>query len=435
MVLATAAIQGVIVARWLGPNLYGTAALVMTYPALVLTFLEPRSSQATVKYLGEFDSHDQRDKAIAVCHLGFAVDLAISVTATLAVIVTASWAAGEIVGSSGTVPLIVGYSLGYVLRSPSGTSHAILTSAGRFTTLSLVRSAVALTRAGLILGLVAAGFGVSGVVWGSAVGLALDGLILGAIAYRFAIGRWGRSSLSSSWAGLRGKRREIGRFLLWNDLGSLLGMVPKQVDIVLLGYLRGPTEVGYYRLAKSLSSLAGSVATPLQSVVYPRISAAWARERESVLPKIKSYAVRVGLPLGAAALLSVIVVGPVIQLIAGREYLPSVVPAQLLIAGAAVWMAFFWLRPVYMTLGRVRFWASLLGGASVLCLIGYLALAPRLGATGIALTNLLILGIAVHAIAGYRLWRHRLILSRPGAKPQHQVIESSIVANEHTIGD
>ncbi len=36
--------QGIFVARWLGPEAYGIAALVMVYPALVYSFFNTRSN-------------------------------------------------------------------------------------------------------------------------------------------------------------------------------------------------------------------------------------------------------------------------------------------------------------------------------------------------------------------------------------------------------
>src|SRR5262249_19636688 len=47
-------VQNILIARWLEPELYGMAALVMSYPDLVYTFFDTRSSQASMKYLGEF---------------------------------------------------------------------------------------------------------------------------------------------------------------------------------------------------------------------------------------------------------------------------------------------------------------------------------------------------------------------------------------------
>src|SRR5213594_1383751 len=40
---AVSFVQGLLVARWLGPDLYGVAALVMSFPSLVHTFFDARS--------------------------------------------------------------------------------------------------------------------------------------------------------------------------------------------------------------------------------------------------------------------------------------------------------------------------------------------------------------------------------------------------------
>ncbi|MFZ8853885.1 MAG: lipopolysaccharide biosynthesis protein, partial [Armatimonadota bacterium] len=55
-------VQGILVARWLGPELYGVAALVMSIPSLVYTFFDARSAEASVKFLSEFDARGERER-------------------------------------------------------------------------------------------------------------------------------------------------------------------------------------------------------------------------------------------------------------------------------------------------------------------------------------------------------------------------------------
>ena len=62
--------QTILVARWLGPELYGVAALVMSYPSLVYTFFDARSSEVSVKYLSEFHARGEHERALAMCKLG-----------------------------------------------------------------------------------------------------------------------------------------------------------------------------------------------------------------------------------------------------------------------------------------------------------------------------------------------------------------------------
>ncbi|MBC7104723.1 MAG: oligosaccharide flippase family protein, partial [Firmicutes bacterium] len=89
--------QGILVARWLGPELYGVAALVMSFPAMVYTFFDARSAEASVKYLSEFHARGERERVLAMCKVGYAVDLAVAAVAFSGVVATAPWAASSVV--------------------------------------------------------------------------------------------------------------------------------------------------------------------------------------------------------------------------------------------------------------------------------------------------------------------------------------------------
>ena len=68
----------ILVARWLGPELYGVAALLMSYPSVVYTLFDARSPEASVKYLSEFHARGERERVLAMCKLGYVVDVAIA---------------------------------------------------------------------------------------------------------------------------------------------------------------------------------------------------------------------------------------------------------------------------------------------------------------------------------------------------------------------
>mgnify|MGYP001791521520 CR=1 FL=1 len=122
--------QGILVARWLGPQLYGVAALVMSYPGLVFTFFDTRSSEASVKYLSEFHTQGNREGALAICKLGYIIDFAIGFIAFLVILLTANWSAREIVHRPEVSGLIVIYAAVFIPRGLIGTSRAVLTSLG-----------------------------------------------------------------------------------------------------------------------------------------------------------------------------------------------------------------------------------------------------------------------------------------------------------------
>lgn len=393
-------IQGMVVARWLGPELYGVAALVMTVPAVVYAFFDARSSEASVKYLSEFHARGERDRVLAMCKLGYAVDLAIAASTFLVVVATVRWTASSVIHRPEVVGLILVYAAAFVPRAFVGTSYAVLATLGRFPLVALIDTVTTVLRVGLVLGLVLAGWQVAGVVWGNAVAIVAGGLLYGATALVLTQQTWKASWLRGNWQTLKGQRRGIFWFLVYNDLNALVSMIPKQLDVVILGYVRNPTEVGFYKLAKSLAATVSYLVGPLQSVTYPDLVRLWGvGDRLMFWRKVKRLAWQVGVPLGLVVLMGTAFVPRIVSALAGRAYAPSIVATQVLLVGSAVWLTFFWLRPVYLAVVRVRQWSAGIAiySVSFICLAALTV--PSWGANGVVL-SLLAVTILFHLFMG-----------------------------------
>ena len=377
-------IQGLLVARWLGPEQYGISALVMSYPGLVYTFFDAHCAEASVKYLSEFHAGGDRNRVLAMCKLGYAVDLGIAISTFIVVSLTAPWAARGLALHPGTGQLIIVYTAAFIPRALQGTSYSVLATLGRFSVIAWLDIVTVSARAALVLGLVFFGWQVAGVVWGNALAIVLNGILYLAAAHTLSRRAWDASPLQGDWKALKGRKREIFGFLAYNDLTVLLGMIPKQLDVLLLGYFRNPTQVGYYKLAQGLASTVGYLVRPLQSVIYPRLSFLAGAGRQSELNRlVRQAAFSIGAPLACLTLIAI----PVLPVLVSKllaTYMPAVFAAQIMTAGMAVWLAFFWLRPTYMALGEVSEWFKLnLVGASIL-LVGMFIVTSFWGYIGLA---------------------------------------------------
>jgi len=376
-------VQGVVVARALGPTEYGIAGLVLSYPGLVFALLDARSSDASVKYLGEFSSRNEYPRVLGMAKLGYVVDASVALATFSLVAVSADWISENVVKSAGLAPLILVQAAAFLPGSLSGTSRAILMTLEAFGTLARIELIATAVRVALIVGFVLSGFGVAGVIWGNALGLGLRGLIMGLAAHKSFRDFWGSTWLQGSIKELRGRGREIARFLFYNDVNSLLGLLVKQLALPLLGFFRGPTEAGYYRLGTSIASITSNLVGPLQSVAYPRLSKLQGEGKIDQVSRLtKRYALSVGLPLGALVLLVLPFVPVLIRFVYGQEFLPSAPASQLLLAGSAVWLAFFWLRPTIFAMGEVRLWTGISALAFVLSILGFLLIIPSWGYIG-----------------------------------------------------
>jgi O-antigen/teichoic acid export membrane protein len=403
---AASVIQGVVVARWLGAEDFGIAALLAAYPVLVFTCLATRSADATVKYLGEFRGRAEPARMRATCKLAYGVDLAAALAALGVVALTAEWASGRLAHSAESAWLMSAYGAMLVPGALRGTSTAILGSLREFPRTAVLEAGSALARLALVTALLGAGLGIPGVVLGQGVGLALTGLagaVVAARALRRETGAWW-------WNGpiaiLAGRRAEVAGFVLWSSLNATLGMIPKQADVLVLGYFRGPTETGYYRLAKAVASLAGYLAGPLQAVGYPELVRLAGSDLVAWRRRVRGLALGTGVPLGLAGLVAVPLAGWLVPRLAGATFLPSVTTAQLLLAGAVVWLSCFWLRPAFLSLGWIRPWSAITAGIAVLDGMAMLWVAPAWGHAGMAWLWLLWGGVMGHAVAlGYLVRR------------------------------
>jgi O-antigen/teichoic acid export membrane protein len=290
--------------------------------------------------------------------------------------------------------LIILYGSAFLPRALTGTSYAVLATLGRFPSIALIDTLTNFLRVGLVLGLVGLGWQVAGVVWGNAIAMAATGLLYGILAYGLVKSRWGRSWLSTDWSYLKGLWREVISFLAYNDLNALLGMIPKQLDVVILGYFRNPIEVGYYKLAKTLAGAVGYVVGPLQSVVYPEFAKLWGiGDMKAFRQKTRKLALQVGLPLAAVTACGVTLLPFILPALLGQSYDPAVPAAQLLLLGSAIWLGFFWLRPVYFAQGRLHVWTRISVLVMFLSVLGFFVITPHWGYLGLSLWTVLLNGL------------------------------------------
>ena len=229
--------QGILVARWLGPELYGLTALVMSYPDLLYSLLDARSGEASVKYLAEFHARSERDRVLAMCKLGYAVDFVIAALSFLAVFITASWLVPKVTNRPGIAGLILIYAVSFLPRALVGTSQAVLATLGRFSIMAWVDMVTTMLRVVLVVGFTLTGWQVAGVVCGYAVAIAATGLVYGGITWTLISRTWGMYPFQGNWHALKGRYREIFGFLAYSEVNTRVGHTFKATGPGVVGLL------------------------------------------------------------------------------------------------------------------------------------------------------------------------------------------------------
>jgi O-antigen/teichoic acid export membrane protein len=419
LAMVVAVVQGIVVARILGPASYGIVGLVIAVPALVFTFLDARSADAGFRYLGEFAAADDHHRARAFAKLGLTLDLGVGAVSFLIVVLAAPWAAMHVVRDPSVAGLIVVAAAGSWLRVPVFTSEAVLATLGRYRLVGGIRAGGAIARAILLVVVAVAGMGVVGVVWASAIGFAGEGLAAAVITGAAVRRSWGGGLASADLGSLRGRGREIARFLVWSDVGSTLGLAAKQLDVVLVGALGGQAAAGFYRLATSIGALFSAAVQPLQSVLAQRFSGRRGAGDETGLREVvRGAATHVCLPVSLVALACIPLIPTAIRWTAGSDYLPATDAATILAVASIVWLAFAWARPLALATDEVRVWTGASVVIAAVSLLGFVVAIPAAGAAGAAWVRLLT-GALFQASMAIYLWRRHIARRPTGSLRPH----------------
>jgi O-antigen/teichoic acid export membrane protein len=213
----------VFVVRILTPAEYGTAALLMAYPALVASIVGTKSQTVTIRYLSLFRSQQNRAELRGMCKLAFAADFLFAMLVFICVGVTADWYALWFNVPPGLAWLMIVYAGSFPLASLAGTSLAILNSHQEFRGLALATLLQPLLNLAGVVGLLSLGFGVAGMVVALAIGPAVNAVVMNVVATRVLYldgsGFWWRGT----WKSVKRFRREFYRVLSWNYMREAMG--------------------------------------------------------------------------------------------------------------------------------------------------------------------------------------------------------------------
>ena len=266
-------LTGIVSARMLGPKDYGLVAVITAYPALLGSLLAVKSSSVTIRYISNFRATGQASALLSVCKFGFALDLSVSLAAFILVALTGWWVAVHFYSISSFGWLMVAFALSFPFASLAGTSISILSAFQQFNHVAGLQILAQIIEFVFVVGLLLTGFGMPGVVLGTTIGSALIGVIAMIVAsvmlYRERFDPWWRASLRDA----APIRKEMTALFGWNYFAVTFSGLLEYLPLMLLGYLRGSTEAGFYRLARNIVTAGSYLEGSMGKVAYPVLAA------------------------------------------------------------------------------------------------------------------------------------------------------------------
>ena len=312
-----------LLARQLGPGLFGVIAVIRTVVGLVDQYANFNTWQAIIKYGTEAIAANRHNDVERVIKLGVVIDvvtgvIAAAIVAGLAFLIPAAfdWSLDE-------SWLCAVYGLTLVTRV-AGASDGIFRLCDAYRTQALWTSVSAALITLAVAVAVALDASFAGCVYALIIGEVAGNLALTTAsvwaARRGGFGGWTRASL----ANVRDVFPGIARFLLATNAQLTVKKTAAELDMMIVGAMLGKISSGLFRVIKQLGTIPGRVFMPFEQVVFTELArSAAAQDYTSFLRLLKRFTALVA--VGSVGIWGVAAVAaePMIRIIAGPDFIAA----------------------------------------------------------------------------------------------------------------
>jgi O-antigen/teichoic acid export membrane protein len=380
-------VQVAVLSRHLEPKAYGELSIAMAVTMFVTSLLSFRIWEFVTRFLADALARRDAAAAAATVRLAYLIAGAVGIVTFVAVLASAPLVSRYLMkGHAGISPVVI-FATTSIICSPNDTSAAALRVLGRFRLLSGLNLAASMLRLAFVIVPVMLGAGLIGVlvamVMAEAVSASLQGLsaaaaLRGEFGLRVGVGRV--RDLSS-------RRDEIKQILAFSFGIDTLRAFGTQADLLLLGYVRGPAEVGVYRAALNIVDAVNRVLGLLSSVAQPTLAKLAAQGQKAAFMGVLRRSTIVGLAAALLASLVITVAAPVVIEAANGAGFEGAVKVLRILVWSTIWISTFWAVPALMSCGLPHVAFRLILAWLVVKLTALLILSTSFGTAGVAVAS------------------------------------------------
>ncbi len=348
------AIQTIVIARMLGVSDYGLLTLVVAYISVLNMFFDLKVWETATKYIGTYLEKGEPDKTRSMIKLSYILDIGSGIVAFIIAIVSAKLISTYVIHSPDAYILIWIFSISLFIDTANSTSDAILRVFDRFKSIAFINSFQKLFRLLVVVGLLFAGFGIEGVLYGfilaSFIGFTIRMWIVVKTLYENDLQGW----LSADLGLIRDQWKGIVWFLgNTSFIATLKTGNERYLGVMILGYFAGKDAVAYYKIASTVASLANKVVDPLYEAIYPELvkftSSNAIKDFKKMIKSTTKSLVLIIVPLTA---IIIIFAEPIVRLVFGTEYVPATNALRILAVAVLIVRFTFWINPALLAMGR-----------------------------------------------------------------------------------
>ena len=334
-------------ARLLGLEGFGRFATVMAMLGLAQTLLDLTVEESLTKFGFRYIAAEDWGRLRRLFRRALELKLVGGGLASVLLLAFAPLADTLFGADDLAAPLVAAAAIP-LIASPENVSASALLLRGRYDLRGWLLSVTMGIR--LLAILIGASFGVTETFVALAVGQLAATAIAGT-AGTVALRRFPLDTPRS----LADDRREIVSFVVQSSIATAVLSLRAALTPVLLGVVAGTTHVGYYRIALAPQSGFSAASAPVRLVLLTEQTRDWEHGREqSVLRGVRRYSLAAAAVAAVAVPVFLVAMPWLVRVVFGREYLPAVDAARIVLVSAAILLVLGWSKSLPVTVGRPR---------------------------------------------------------------------------------
>ncbi len=384
-------LRSVVIARGLGVEIFGTYAMVIAFVSLLQEFLNLNLGTAIIKFGANFQAENRMDKLAVMIRRCIKTSFVMSLVLVLVVAVLTHVSYDTFIKKPHLHWFVIGYAIANSVAYYNLITKAALRLFFRFKKNSVIQIIMDLIETLMMVLAVLLYPKNLTVFFAAAIATRfLNALVCNALGFlEMKKELWVHRHAPAG--AIAEDVPAIRKFVISNSLGNTLKALIHQGDVLLLGILAGPLSVGFYAVAKKLAYSVLTITDPLVNSVYPQFSKLIAERRvKEVIKMLKRISLVSVIPASGFLILCFFFKAWIISKVYGTEYMEAASPFFFLLINAVIGSLTFWVLPLVQSLGLVSMRLKVYAFMILFGVISSYLLVPLMGASGMAVSLLVI---------------------------------------------
>lgn len=359
-------VQGIFVARLIGPAGLGLYGAIKTLSNSANRFTSFRINEMTVRYVRYFEEENQKDKAAAVFKLAAIFEILGATAAFLLIYYLAPFGIKYLVTPKTLDALsldlktianfFVLYGVTLLFNFIYDSSTGLLQVFNKFKEQAIVTAIQGVLTLLLILVVFFSHGGFMGVLIAYIIGKIFGAVIITILALITATKEFGNRWFFTPLSVLKNHYKSLVSFAFSTNLSSTVSLIAKDSESLWANALLGNEVAGFYELARNLIGILQIPISPLPNTTYPELAREAANKNWEQVRYILNRGSRLAALYSLPVSLGLIIFGHWgIGFVYGQEFLPAFSLLMILLAGYFFVNIFFWNRVALLALNRPIF--------------------------------------------------------------------------------